>query len=113
PRLPAAKSGSSAAQSGVSSIAAMVEQIGQASATLPILDMALYGLAGVPAQSWRGRAVKKDGTATAVNTPTTAAIGIERIMIVVLSAGCRTGARDSRSLILSLRQFTAALNRPW
>src|SRR4051794_30477570 len=37
-RLPAAKSGSSAAQSGVSTIAAMVEQIGHASAGLVTLD---------------------------------------------------------------------------
>src|SRR5450631_4532430 len=46
-RLPAAKSGSSVAQSGVSTIAAMVEQIGHASAALVTLDTALSGLAGV------------------------------------------------------------------
>ena len=101
-RLPAAKSGSSAAQSGVSTIAAMVEQIGQASAALAVPDTALSGLASVAARSWRAGGVKKYDAGTAVNTPTTAAIRIERIMIVVPLAGRRTRCPAAVLLILCL-----------
>src|ERR1700747_352854 len=81
-RLPTAKSGSSATQSGVSTIAAMVEQIGHASAALVIPDTALSGMAGVAVRPWRAGAVKKYEAGTAVSTPATAAMRIERIMIV-------------------------------
>ena len=86
-RLPATKSGSSAAQSGVSTIAAMVEQIGHASVALVIPDTALSGLASVAVRPWWAGAARKYETSTAVSTPATAAMRIERIMIVVPSVG--------------------------
>src|SRR5450755_1264141 len=89
-RLPAAKSGSSAAQSGVSVIADMVEQIDHASAALVILDTALSGPASVAIRPWRAGAVKKYEASTAVSSPATAAMRIDRVMIVVPSAGRRT-----------------------
>ena len=100
-RLPAAKSGSSAAQSGVSTIAAMVEQIGHASVALVIPDTALSGLASVAVRPWWAGAAKKYETSTVVSTPATAAMRIERIMIVVPSVGCRTARPVNRSLIVS------------
>src|ERR1700730_5004482 len=96
-RLPAAKSGSRAAQSAVSTIDPMVEQIGHASAGVSVPDTTLSARAGVAARSCRAGAVKKYDAGTAASTPTTAANRIERIMIVVPLAGCRTGALGSRS----------------
>ena len=87
-RLPAANSGSSVAQSAVSTIDPMVEQIGHASAGVTVSETALPARAGVVARSCRAGAVKKYDVGTATNTPTTAAIWIERIMIVVPLAGC-------------------------
>ena len=53
------------------------------------LDTALSGLAGVAVRPWRVGAVKKYEASTEVSTPATAAMRIERIMIVVPSVGCR------------------------
>src|SRR4051812_35651698 len=111
-RLPAAKSGSSAAQSGVSTIAAMVEQIGHASAALVTLDTALSGLASVAVWPWRAGAVKKYEPSTALSTPATAAMRIGRIMIVVPSVGCRQCGPAALLLILCLTA-TAASKMPW
>ena len=61
----------------------MVEQIGHASAALVTLDTALSGLIDVAVWRWRAGAVKKYEARTAVSTPATAAMKIERIMIVV------------------------------
>src|SRR5260370_10934888 len=96
-RLPAAKSGSSAAQSGVSAIAAMVEQIGHASAGVTVADTALPARADVATRSCRAGAVKRYDVGTAANTPTTAAIMIERIMIFGPLADTRPAAPVSRS----------------
>jgi hypothetical protein len=79
----------------------MVEQIGQASGALAILDAVMSGLADVAVRSWRAGAVKKYEAGTALSSPTTAAMRIERIMIVVPSAGCRIGAPGSPTRILS------------
>src|SRR3984893_864547 len=107
-RLPAAKSGSRAAQSAVSTIDPMVEQIGHASAGVSVPDTTLSARAGVAARSCRAGAVKKYDAGTAASTPTTAANRIERISIVVPLAGCRTGALGSRSAHPLPRRFTAA-----
>ena len=55
-------------------IAAMVEQIGQASAAA-LLDTALPARADVAARSCRGGAVKKYDAGTAANTPTRRRLG--------------------------------------
>jgi hypothetical protein len=59
----------------------MVEQIGHASAGVTVSEAALPARAGV-ALHLAGQ------VGTAANIPTTAAIWIERIMIVVPLAGC-------------------------
>src|SRR5260370_19307573 len=106
-RSPAAQSGSRAAQSAVSAIDPMVEQIGHASAGVTVPDTTLSARADVAARSCRAGAVKKYDAGPAASTPTTAANRIERIMIVVPLAGCRTGALGSRSTHPLPRQFTA------
>ena len=80
----------------------MVEQIGHASAALATLDTELSGLASVAVWLWRAGAVKKYEASTAVSTPATAAMRIERIMIVVPSVGCRTVRPATVLLILCL-----------
>ena len=89
----------------VSTIDPMVEQIGHASAGVTVSETALPARAGVAARSCRAGAVKKYDAGTAANIPTTAAIRIERIMIVVPLAGCRTSAPGSRSTHSLPRQF--------
>src|SRR5258708_13977476 len=111
-RLPAAKSGSSAAQSGVSTIAAMVEQIGHASAGVIVPDTGLPTRANVAGRSCRAGAVKKYDAGTPANTPPAAAIRIERIMIFVQLAGYRTDPPGSHSTHPLPRQLTAASKRP-
>src|SRR5258707_2583871 len=76
-------------------------------------DTALPARADVAARSCRAAAVKKYDAGTAANTPTTTAIRIERIMIFVQLADCRTGAPGSRSTHPLPRQLTAASKRPW
>src|SRR5216684_3518333 len=63
----------SVAQSGVSAIAAMVEQIGHVSAAMTASDTARSARADVAARSCRAGAVKKYDAGTAANTPATAA----------------------------------------
>jgi hypothetical protein len=91
--LPAEKSGSSAAQSAVSTIDPIVEQIGHAPSGVTVPDATLSGGA---ARSCRAGAVKRYDAGTAASTPTTAANRIERIMIVVPLAGSRTGVLGCR-----------------
>src|SRR5262249_14238550 len=93
-RLPAAKSGSSAAQSAVSTIDPMVEQMGHASAGVTVSETTLPARAGV-ARSCQAGAVKKYDVGTATDTPTTAAIRIERAMIVAPLTGCLTSPPGS------------------
>ena len=63
---------------------------------------------GVAARSCRAGAVNKYDAGTAASTPTTAAIRIERIMIVVPLAGCRKVRPAAVSTHPLPRQLTAA-----
>src|SRR5207248_8779764 len=66
------------------------EQVCHDAAELATRYTDLCGLSSVAVWLWRAGAVKKYEASTAVSTPATAAMRIERIMIVVPSVGCRT-----------------------
>src|SRR6516164_6290879 len=81
-RLPAAKSGSSAAQSALSANDPMDEQIGQASAAIGVAMAVLLASGPVATDCSGGEAYNKYATGAAAKTPSTVAVRIERTVIM-------------------------------